>query len=427
MTELRLVLAGAAVGNGNRGVEALARSVLDGVDRHGERATVSVLDDGWGVRDLPEAGCQRLRCELVGVRRSRRWYRKESWAQVRFAQTVRWGNPVADRLLAADAVLDISGGDSFTDLYGAQRLAAIIAPKQAAIRARRPLVLLPQTYGPFSTLAGRRDAERVLRGTSLAYARDQRSHDLLLDLAGPNADRARLRRGVDVAFALEPRLPASNVSDRVRGWADETTAGVNVSGLLGDAAGHARFMLAGDYLATVTELVRGLIAEGALVVFVPHVHLAGGLGESDLSVIEQVRDRLDAPERARTTTLPTQLGASEVKWCISQLDWFVGSRMHATIAALSTLTPAAAFAYSDKTLGVFETCGMGSHVVDARLVHGPDAVSRLQSSFRSRDETRTELEEQVPATVDAAHAQLREIMTVITRWSHGVEHVGSIS
>ena len=56
--------------------------------------------------------------------------------------------------------------------------------------------------------------------------------------------------------------------------------------------------------------------------------------------------------------LSPDLDASEVKWCISKLDWFVGSRMHATIAALSSGVPCAAIAYSRKFRGVFATLGV---------------------------------------------------------------------
>ena len=46
------------------------------------------------------------------------------------------GNRGARAIAAAPAVLDASGGDSFTDLYGQRRPDAIAMPKELAIRAR---------------------------------------------------------------------------------------------------------------------------------------------------------------------------------------------------------------------------------------------------------------------------------------------------
>jgi len=428
MTGLRLVLAGAAIGNGNRGVEALGRSVVDSVERNSPRSQLSILDDGWGVRASGDPRHPNTAIEYVGVRLSRRWHRPESWAQIRAAQALGGRmNPAARRFTVADAVLDLSAGDSFTDLYGPSRLATVSAPKDAARRANRPLVLLPQTYGPFNSPGGRRRAEQIIRSAALAYARDSWSYDRLLELAGPDADRSRLHNGVDVAFALEPRQPNSELVDWIRSLHNHLTAGVNVSGLLRDAAGHTRFRLAGDYIETMTMVVRGLISRGAQVVFVPHVHQPGGAGESDVAAIELVLDRLDDRERARTSLLSPDLDAAELKWCIAQLDWFVGSRMHATVAALSTLTPAAAYAYSDKTLGVFETCGMGDQVVDARQAAGQEATQQILHAFDRRMTTREELTAQAPATIERSREQLRSALDTIARWHASTTKVETIA
>lgn len=414
MAALQLVLAGAAVGNGNRGVEALGRSVADAVAREAPSSRLTILDDGWGVRSDTTGRYPGIDLEFAGVRLSRRWHRPESWAQIRLAQSLGTRlNPVAARLAAADAVFDLSAGDSFTDLYGPVRLRSVLLPKQAALRARRPLILLPQTYGPFNTSEGRRQAEQIVRSADLAYARDPRSYQRLLELAGVDVDLGKVRSGVDVAFALEPRRPPSEVADAVTGL-DRPAAGVNVSGLLLGEPSRERFGLIGDYLRTMTQLVQELIALGAHVVLVPHVHVPGGEGESDIAAISSLRERLSATERSRTTVLPTSLDAAEAKWCISQLDWFVGSRMHATIAALSTRTPAVGYAYSDKAQGVFDTCGASDQVIDARTSTGQEAVRFMADAFLARDETRLTISEQASATVDASRKQLREILEFVS-------------
>lgn len=429
MSTLRLILAGAAIGNGNRGVEALGQSVIGAVERERPGTLLSVLDDGWGIRPHPEGGRRRSGVEYVGVRRSRRWHRPESWARIRFSQALGTrGNSPAGRFAGADAVLDLSAGDSFTDLYGRVRLASVSAPKDAALRAHRPLVLLPQTYGPFETSIGRRRAEKLVRAAALAYARDAWSYEQLLELAGPDADRSRLRLGVDVAFALEASPPPAEIVDRLGVVAAEgPLVGVNVSGLLADAAGHARFGLVGDYLATMTAVIRGLISAGAHVVLISHVHLPGGHGESDVAALALILERLDDRERQHTSLISPDLDAAELKWCIAQLDWFVGSRMHSTIAALSTVTPAAALAYSDKTAGVFETCGVGGEVVDARRTGGAEAVDTLLASFERRDATRETLSARAPTTIERARSQLREVFDDIAQWQRATMRVESIA
>ena len=420
------------MGNGNRGVEALGRSVLDYVDAKASGASMTAFDDGWGVRPDQSGRYPSTDVEFVGVRLSRRWYRPESWAQVRVAQRLGGpgglGNPVAGRISRADAVLDISGGDSFTDMYGATRLRSVSAPKLAALRGGCPLVLLPQTYGPFDTAEGRALAERLVRSAHLAWARDPRSYERLVELAGPDADVSRLRSGVDVAFALRPRRPADDVAARVEAAARGTVlAGVNVSGLLRDAQARDRFGLVGDYIATMTSLVRELVEAGARVLAVPHVHVPGGGGESDIAAIDQVLAGLTDAERAQVTVLSPQLDAAELKWCIARCSWFTGSRMHSTIGALSSRVPAFGYAYSAKTLGVFDTCGVGDHVLDARDVAGPDVVAAMMASFEDRDIAAGTLAATVPLVVDRSRAQLGDTLLEIEKWREDPGRVGVIS
>src|SRR5699024_9004328 len=204
----------------------------------------------------------------------------------------------------------------------------------------------------------------------------------------------------DVAFALPVRRPPESVAMEVEGFSDEIVAGVNVSGLLYGQARQSRFGLAGDYAGTMAKIVKALLIHGARVMFVPHVH--GGWGESDLAAAQNIYNSLEAPDRERTFIVPSELRASELKWCIAQTHWFIGSRMHATIAALSTSTPAFGYAYSYKTLGVFGTCGMEAHVADARTIAGEDAVRQALGSFSLRERIRTELAVAVPPVIERA-------------------------
>jgi colanic acid/amylovoran biosynthesis protein len=65
------------------------------------------------------------------------------------------GGYIAD-VLASDLILDICGGDSFTDIYPDKRFAYVATTKIIPILAGTPLVLSPQTIGPFSAPAAQR-------------------------------------------------------------------------------------------------------------------------------------------------------------------------------------------------------------------------------------------------------------------------------
>jgi len=411
---LILCLFGAPLDTGNRGVEALGRSVLSGVARSAPGSSVTIFDNGWGVRAVP-AEHGDVRAELCGVRQSRRYYRRESWWNVRTSQ--HFGglrSPVAERLRAADAVMDISGGDSFSDIYGPTRLRAILEPKLAALRARRPLVLLPQTYGPFSERGSRQLAQRVVQRASLAFSRDQDSHEALLELLADQVDESRHRAGVDVAFALDPCEASHRLGTSLRQVLDDSPrqrplVGINVSGLLWDRT-RSNFGLFMDYRATMQRLVERILAAGPDVVLVPHVIDVSEGRESDLRAAVAVRESCPEGEQGRVYLAPDDLNAAEAKWLISCCDWFCGTRMHSTIAALSSGVPTAAIAYSMKTRGVFATCGVSDEVVDARFIGAEEAVETLVDCFARREAVRSQLKNRVPGVVARATKQLAEIV-----------------
>jgi len=99
----------------------------------------------------------------------------------------------------------------------------------------------------------------------------------------------------------------------------------------------------------------------------------------------------------------------QVKWVISQCDWFCGTRMHATIAGLSTGVPTAAIAYSLKTAGVFETCGQGEHVADPRELSTDAVIESLWKSWNARVETRESLAAGLVPVLDQANRQMDQI------------------
>ena len=84
------------------------------------------------------------------------------------------------------------------------RFKATIAPKKLALSIGRPLILLPQTYGPFEHPRTRQIAQKLVSNATLAFARDPDSFKNLKALLGRHFDPARHREGVDLAFGLEP-------------------------------------------------------------------------------------------------------------------------------------------------------------------------------------------------------------------------------
>lgn len=413
-----LCVFGAALDTANLGVSALGWSIVHNLQNAAPSCEVAVFDFSCGlsrVKSGPRGDAPVVRC---GGYHTKRIYRSESLWNIRIS--ARLGglrNPGARLLLAANAALDVTGGDSFTDLYGPWRFRAATLCKQTVLELKKPLVLLPQTYGPFESTRNRRVAESIVRRSAMAWARDERSFGVLRDLLGDAFDPARHRSGVDVAFGLPTVKPREDALGAVAAWLNDKTvplAGVNVSGLLMNRPETAaqQYGLKADYSQAVVSLVRRLLRDSnARVLLIPHVVSPPGHYESDIEACDSVAREVAGAADGRVAVMPALHDPREAKWIISRCDWFCGTRMHSTIAALSSGVPAAAIAYSPKTLGVFETCGQGAHVADPRQLNTAEVVEHLWQSREGREEAGQLLSATLPAVLRRAEEQMDAIVT----------------
>lgn len=395
-------LLGAPLDTGNLGVSALGLSTIAALSARGSRH-LTVFDNGRGVRthEIHLPGGPSVPLVLQGAWLSRRWHRPESLRRMQLASRVPTGprNPNVAAIDAADVVLDASGGDSFADIYGRKRFDQVTVPKRIVMRRGRPLVLLPQTYGPYRDPHCRRIAARIVRGASSAWARDPESFEQLQALLGDAFDPTRHREAVDVAFTLPARRPTSGFAEDLERWtADGDVVGVNVSGLLSSGAGGkgAHLVLQANYVDATVRLVERLLARtDARILLVPHV--VGKHAESDDVACRRLAAVVGRP--GRVSVLPSGLDAMETKWVIGQTSWFTGARMHATIAALASAVPVTGIAYSDKMRGVFDSCGLAHEVVDARDTSTDALVNAVWDGYERRTATHEALIERLPHVV----------------------------
>ena len=418
-SRIKLCLFGAAPDTANLGVSALFLSVLNAMAERFPAAAVTVFDHGRGVReDEIRLGTQPFRFTRCGANLSRRYYRRDSLLNMRVSAALGGlANPGVRAMAEANAVLDISGGDSFADLYGNKRFQGMTQTKRLALSLGTPLVLLPQTYGPFDQPKALQVAREIVRGASMAWARDRHSFETLKELLGEhfNADRHCL--GVDVAFAL-PRSRPDDLPERLETWiagrSETPLVGFNVSGLIYNQGVQAsqQFGFKADYRELVHGILRRFLAESdARILLVPHVLRQPGHYESDPQACQDVAAELG--EDDRVLVLDRHYNSMEMKWVIGQTDFFCGTRMHSTIAGLSSYVPTAAIAYSKKTLGVFEACGQGACVTDPRYQDATLCTQDLWHSWLEREKIATSLQARLPDVLGQAARQNARIFNHI--------------
>lgn len=278
-----------------------------------------------------------------------------------------------------DCVLDIGGGDSFTDIYGAKRFAFLVLSKAITLARGTPLLLSPQTIGPFSRQPQSFFAAAAMNRAAAVVARDPIS----FDVARRMAPKARVIQAVDVAFALP-------FERRVKSDPARTEVGLNVSGLLfnGGYSGANEFGMEVDYADYTRRLIRALLARpGVSVQLVSHVNSDALPQDDDRRVA--VRLAAEFPDLVRA---PDFTSPSDAKSYISGLDFLVAGRMHACIAAFSSGVPVAPVAYSRKFAGLFEGVLRYPHLVPVKGMSTEAAVDFTMDCFDRRDALKADIE-----------------------------------
>jgi polysaccharide pyruvyl transferase WcaK-like protein len=390
-----------------------------GLRRCAPKVAFTMFDYGAGERRRTiGVGADAIDVTLVGCYNSRRYWRTSNLSQMLMAARMGLGrvHPMTRRLLALDAILDISGGDSFADIYGPRRFNDVTLPKELATALGVPLILLPQTYGPYSAPEARARASRVVRSARQVWARDERSFEVLRQLLGPDFDASRHRSGVDCAFGLPAQRPADGPDtakvEQLASGAD-TLVGLNVSGLLFNKPGDdiTRYGFRAPYRPLIERLTQALLEDpGVALMLTPHVAPLRPMVDDDAAACDALYQSLPVDARARTIVLPRHWNAMELKWAIGRAAWFCGTRMHSCIGAISQGVPTTAIAYSDKTLGVFQTAGVGDCVVDPRA-EGEDVVlHHILTGYRDRARAGAALARALPGVRERLDDQFRSIL-----------------
>ena len=129
---------------------------------------------------------------------------------------------------------------------------------------------------------------------------------------------------------------------------------------------------------------------------IPHVCPPAGETESDSDACSQVYRSLKEKFKNRLFLVKGQYTQNEIKYIIGMCDIFIGSRMHACIAAMSQSIPTVGLAYSKKFEGVFETIDTKQFVVDMRQVETKEILTNIAKAFEERESTVRHLQAVVP-------------------------------
>jgi polysaccharide pyruvyl transferase WcaK-like protein len=267
-------------------------------------------------------------------------------------------------------VAAINGGDGLTDLYGNKLLDSRLPEMKLAIESRIPFIVMPQTIGPFLDPANKERILSILGKAQKIYVRDTNFVKELEDKG------LQYEVDNDLSYYMQPEPVEIEIK--------HPCVGVNVSGL----AYSNRFgNLAGEfdcYPALMEGIVRMFQSKGCNVYIIPHSYNTERIeaNNDDMEASKQFYDGLT--EKENVIFVDRNLISPQIKYLISQMDFFIGTRMHANFAAIFTGTPVFGLAYSYKFKGAFERNGIYNRVALINNLKESDisgVLSQIESAY----------------------------------------------
>ena len=380
-----IILANATIKSGNKGCAALCYSVLylidDILSQKGIDYQLYLTDskEKEGKHSVNISG-RTIQYESIGYPLQNSW--------INTIKHIKKNLRLYKIFKQADYIMDIGQGDSFADIYGAKRFDKIDRIHRTARFLSKPYILLPQTIGPFTNPAIRQKAIKSIVGATLVMTRDGQSFDYVKELAG---DNSHVKEFIDVAFFL-PYTKMDFDKDFVH-------VGLNISGLLWNG-GYTRdnqFGLKADYQEAIRKMLAWFLSrENVKVHLISHVATGERNVENDYEV---AFDLWKTMHHDRLVLAPLFFSPIDAKSYIAGMDFFMGARMHATIAAFSAGIPVVPMAYSRKFNGLFVDTLSYPHIIDLKEDDESTILTMVKEAFSHREDLQREIADRMSTTV----------------------------
>lgn len=273
-----------------------------------------------------------------------------------------------------DMIFDVTLGDSFSDIYSVQQCLSNIKFKLMAEVLGKSYYLLPQTYGPFSDKRCRFFSKLIIKHSNYVFCRDRKSMEYL-EMIGAHNDNLLVT--TDMAFMLPYEKKLYDINN------NKTNIGINISGLLmkGGFDKENQFDLKFKYEDYIVEILDFFTkCPDTEVHLIPHViDLSLDSHDDDYKCLQEIQKNYKTVKIAPLFKTPI-----EAKSYISNMDFFIGSRMHSTIAAVSCCVPTVPVSYSRKFEGLFDSLNY-PYVIHGNGDNLKEAISKTLDWYNNRD------------------------------------------
>lgn len=266
-----------------------------------------------------------------------------------------------------------------------------------AAALHKPLIFLPQSFGPFASALARRGVRHLLQRTSVlhVFAREEVSHRLLQGMLGQPME-AKISLCPDMAFYLAGDGPAAGHQGAAPDLAQPTLV-MNLREWAFPGARDPASRREGYMQAMVAVAHHFVRRHRGQVVVVPQA-LGPDPAEDDRGICQEFCRRarnLPAAAQAVHYREPATNSLAGYLALLSRASILVGTRLHSCILALLSGVPAVSVGYQYKSQGTLDLLGLGHLNLDIHDLATDDLLARVEATMDRHQEVREEIRQRV--------------------------------
>ena len=313
----------------------------------------------------------------------------------------------------SDVIIEISG-DGLSGDYGFFGIFISFPRILVGILLKKPVVIYAQSIGPYNikwpflinkesailSRFCRYFARYVLNSVSLITVREEITLNILKNLG---IRKPPIYLTADSAFLLPP-TSEGRVYEILSSYGvnpKEKIIGISVSSSISMLQYNSKSKVDYNHYKNVMIQIINYLTDklDVKVILVPHV-TSPGIMNDDRIIGAEICQKLKNKRKA--VPISEELTPEELKGIIGRCDLFIGSRMHANIAALSMAVPTIAIGYSHKTWGIMKMMEQEEFICDFQEVTVSNVMAKIDKAWQNKEKISEELKQKTKIVQERA-------------------------
>ncbi len=324
------------------------------------------------------------------------------WGTLASLGSTFWNHNLSDsnwrRLLAAYQAADLVIGVAGLHFFSMGRLGWPFPASALAVALahtfKKPFYTFPQSIGPLRRSWERQWVRSLYRKARLLQIRDMESERLAQQLGLAN----QVVFTPDPAFAITPASQDEGCAILGKyGYQPGTfSIGTTVLARMGNSLAPG---MADRYYEIMVEIFKRLITAYGADIFL-FVQVFGPTPMEDDSRAAREIMRQMGHLANHIHLVDERLTPAQLKSCYGLMDFFIPTRLHSGIFALSMNVPCFYLGYLSKIRGVMEIFGLADCVIDFKELEVEKFWTRLEAAIQTRHVQSAQIAKLLPAVID---------------------------